>query len=145
MAQCCLSHDPFVEESQDAGRAIWVAGLSDGSFAYQDDGRPGVEPASAWLRLAAHLKQTGLHLVSLRLKFRTEWLDLLPQDCAAYYFARGVGAVVGGPSRPFVALGFCKDESGPFTVARVAVPELIVETWEGRDAGRDDPRVIVRG
>ena len=42
--------DPYISAYADSN-PIWIVKLSNGETVYQDDGRPDVEPESAWLRL----------------------------------------------------------------------------------------------
>src|SRR4051812_18382888 len=83
--------DDYVRELQeDHATAVWVAELSDGSTVYMDDGRPGVTPHSAWLRLAGHLAKSGLGIRELWLKFRSNELRILPSGAAGYFFSKSV-------------------------------------------------------
>jgi hypothetical protein len=127
-----------VREAQDAGRAVWVAGLSDGSRVFQDDadGEWG-----AWPRLADYLRATGLAIVSLSLKFRSQWLRAAPENAPGYYVSRGVMGVVGGEMGAFVAVGWVHGDR--LRVLRVHVPELLVFCEEDRDIPTDDPRLIL--
>jgi hypothetical protein len=44
--------DEYVTELQhDRATAIWLVKLDDGSVIAMDDGRPGENPSSAWIRL----------------------------------------------------------------------------------------------
>ena len=50
------SIDTYVNVYGDS-HPMWIAKLSNGETIYQDDGRPEVEPASAWLRLKDYCDQ----------------------------------------------------------------------------------------
>jgi hypothetical protein len=133
--------DEFVSELQDASAlAIWQCELSDGSVVSMDDGRPGIEPRSAWLRLAAYLKSSGLKIVGMWLKFRTNCdKNILPRNADGYFFSKNV----------IDALGRSDDEGGrqasPFfyivgalvngkiEVQRYSIPSLTLIDTEIRD------------
>jgi hypothetical protein len=136
-----FSEDDWVLELQDAGRAIWVASLSDGRKVYQDDGRPGLPQSgdSSWQRLRRFLSKTQLSIVWLVLKFRTEWLCPLPTNARGYYYSQGVFALVGGPTWKTVVLGWADDR---LHVVTVAVPELEVAVQDVRPI-TEDRRLIL--
>ncbi len=66
-----LSPDDYVEEMQERRYAVWIAKLTDGTSVWMDDGRPGVRPDSAWLRLCDYVAVHKLRIVDIDLKFRT--------------------------------------------------------------------------
>lgn len=131
--------DAYLEDVMDRGQALWVAALTDGRLVYQDDGRPDTD-GPAWLRLSTLLREESLGIRSLRLRFRTEWWCGLPEGAPAYYFSKGIGGVVGGPTQPFYAVGYEVD--GHLRVARVAVPDLAVLGWEDRPLPVGDLRLL---
>jgi hypothetical protein len=55
----------------DRRQALWRAELSDGRVVVMDDGRPGVSPDSAWLRLAEEVRRTGVRIRRLWPQFRS--------------------------------------------------------------------------
>ena len=51
--------------------AVWCAVLSNGENIIEDDGRPGVHPASTWERLREYCMENNLFITSMKIKFRT--------------------------------------------------------------------------
>lgn len=123
--------DDFTRFLEDDRRtALWRARLSDGRVIVQDDGRPGMEPASAWLRLKSHLQEhSGLSLLSLWIQFRSHHKkNILPENASGYFFCKSeIGFWGSGSSQSFYLLGAL--QNGVLTVQKWSVPELIlVET-----------------
>lgn len=135
-----FGEDDYLRELQDAGKALWVATLSDGSCVYQDDGRRG-EPA--WVCLSRYLAESFLRITCFRLKFRSEWLSAVPDDMPGYFFSRGVGATLGGPAQNFYAVGWVGYDLARLHVRKVHVPELAVFHEEERPLPQNDPRLIL--
>lgn len=74
---------------------FWQVQLSDGQVVFQDDGRPGIEPASAWIRLGNCLKQhPDIGIVRFGVYFRNN-SHFLPDEKAGYYFSKGLLQGVG--------------------------------------------------
>jgi len=101
MNELCTQPDEFLEE-----KAIWIATLTDGTKVYQDDDRPGVSEPSAWIRLGRYLKEHGLGIVEMELRFRSHVIPL-PKDAPGYYFARGIkrDAAAGSVNEHFLCAG----------------------------------------
>lgn len=97
----CTQPDEFLEE-----KAIWIVTLSDGTKVYQDDDRPGVDEPSAWIRLGHYLREAGLGIVGMELRFRSHVVPL-PSDVPGYYFARGIkrDAIAGSKNQHFLCAG----------------------------------------
>lgn len=128
----CKSEDDFVFE-----RPRWIAHLSNGERIIQDDGRPGVNPPQAWLRLKEYCRQNSLSVVNLTLQFRSHHEAPLPANAEAYYFINKVAAVYGGPTLGFFLVG-ALTEDGKLRVQHWKVPELVYfgeETRKLEDAG----------
>lgn len=138
-----FEHDGYVEELQvDRGEAVWRAELSDGTVATMDDGRPGCEPRSAWLRLAAHCEDRGLSVVKLWLEFRSNAArDILPERADGYFFSKCVlGMFNAADTLSFYLVGSL--HQGKLVVQRWKVPELLLLDVEERDAGYSGPCLI---
>lgn len=90
----CFADDPlameFVAELQtDRATAVWYARLSDGREVVMDDGRPGEEQPSAWLRLADHCLTQNVRVTALWLAFRSHVLrHILPENAEGYFFCK---------------------------------------------------------
>jgi hypothetical protein len=124
--------DEWLRDCQDAGRPLWVASLSDGREFWADDGRPGAEPHSAWLRLKALVEREELRVVGLRLKFRSVQKSPLPAYADGYFFSKGLVAAMGGAQTHFFLVGALVD--GALRVQKWQVPEMILFEEEERDA-----------
>lgn len=129
-----LSPDDYVEELQERRQALWIAKLTDGTSVWMDDGRPGVNPASAWLRLGQYLKETGLQVVDLDLKFRSNRVsNIFRAASAAHFFCKQSVGLLHNPGQTecFYLLGLLiKDK---VVVQRWKVPELILMDVAERD------------
>jgi hypothetical protein len=117
----CLTEDAYVRELLET-RVGWEVGLSDGSIAHCDDGRPG-QTGSAWVRLGQYLRRTGLRAVSYHLRFRSHREQAAPDHQGAYFFRRGAALELGGETIRYVLAGHAR---GPrIHLQRWADPELI--------------------
>lgn len=146
----CTHEDDFLREQAMKGQARWTARLSSGQLVYQDDNRPGEEPASAWVRLAEHLRNTGERIVSLWLQFRDHVERPLADDAAGYFFARVAGGVwPGDETYDFYLLGQLEYQlengltKASVMVQRWKVPELIFCEVTQRDP--EDARAMGQG
>jgi hypothetical protein len=81
MFTVCKNEDDFLED-----KSVWFVDLSNGERIWMDDGRPGVEPSSAWRRLGIYIKENKLKIVSLYLKFRSHIEKPLPDNALGYFF-----------------------------------------------------------
>lgn len=133
------SADAFVTLAEDdysrefwLANARWVATLSDGRRAHQDDGRPG-HPDSAWLRLGRFLAASGLHLVGLRVGFRNGPAFVLPGDADGYFFRTAAGAFANGRGRTYRLYLAGHLQGGLVRVRTYQVPEMRLLEEEDRD------------
>lgn len=131
----CTAEDPFTFE-QWLSRARWTATLSSGLEVIQDDGRPGVHPESAWLRLGAYCREHGLWVHRLQIAFRNENAVVLPQPADGYYFRKTAGGFLGCETYGFYLVGWLA--GGVLTVRKYQVPEMLLVSEETRDP--DDER-----
>jgi hypothetical protein len=131
----CTIPDDFIED-----KPIWVAVLSNGITAYQDDDRPGLEPSS-WLRLREYVKQTESRIIKLYLKFRSHVECPMPDNAEHYYFCKKAAAFWdGSPTRHSVLIGYANDDT--INVQEWAVPELIQIGSETREVSRYSHLII---
>ena len=120
----CTVCDDFVPELR------WIVELSNGLTVYQDDGRPGLEPASAWIRLKSYLQEYSLvKIEKFRIEFRSH-IEYLPDRQEGYYFSLGVGATWGGSTDRHFNTGILVGDE--IRIITWKVPELIVFSTETR-------------
>lgn len=128
--------DYTMELETDRKTALWRAELSDGSVVCMDDHRPGVQPHSAWVRLAEHVGRTGLRIRRLWLQFRSNHKrDILPADADGYFFCKSALGSWGNPETfSFYLVGYLQSEK--LVVQRWSVPDLNLVDAEERDPAR---------
>lgn len=127
----CTIEDDFVRDRFES-ETRWVAVLSDGRKVFQDDNRPDVFPASAWLRLKEYCEKTGNKIVKMHIQFRTHVVSL-PDDAPGYYFSKGVAGIAfseasDGTWGQFIVGTLL--ENGSLQRITYRVPELIIEKNE---------------
>jgi hypothetical protein len=127
----CTEEDNFTIE-----RMRWLADLSDGRTVLQDDGRPGLEPYQAWLRLKEFCRQTGISVVNLRLQFRSHIEAPLPDNAPAYFFSHKAGALMssGEPTHTdlFYLIGYLIPEKEAVYIEHYLAPAIILVETETR-------------
>ena len=109
----------------------WIATLSNGDTVYQDDGRPEVEPESAWARLKIYCEENSLHITNIKVKNRSH-LEDVGSDYDGYFFCKGVGAVMFGYFT-LHTFNIVIIENGKLRVRTWRLPELIPERFEDRE------------
>jgi DNA-binding NarL/FixJ family response regulator len=127
--------DDYTRELEtDHGQALWRAELSDGRVVVMDDGRPGVDPPSAWLRLADEVRRTGVRVVRLWPQFRDNaQRDCLPANAEGYFLAKAALGMWGlANTLHFMLVGYLQGDE--IVLQRWSVPELILVEVERRDA-----------
>jgi hypothetical protein len=113
--------------------ALWTAELSNGEFVVQDDGRPGLKPESAWLRLGEYVRQNNLRIVGLSIRFRNEPPIVLPRDAKGYFFRKSLGAFLYTEHIfQFYIIGYLDNHL--VRVSKYKVPEMILVEQSDRDA-----------
>ena len=136
--------DDYVRELQDDRKtAVWKAKLSDGRVVYMDDGRPGMEPSSAWLRLRRLVEETGVRVVGLSLQFRSHQQEnILPADAEGYFFRKSaLGFPTGTDTIESYLVGHLTE--GRLFVQRWRVPELVMVEEQERDPAEARESLIV--
>jgi hypothetical protein len=118
----CTTEDDFVRD-----KLRWVVRLSNGDTVYQDDDRPGVEPASAWKRLKRHCEESGLHIVSMIVQFRSHVEPVGVEDAPGYFFVNTVMAVCGDNETTYhgYVTGYLRDD-GLIDYVHWLTPSLVV-------------------
>lgn len=130
--------DEFTREKW-LNEARWTALLSNGQTVIQDDGRPGADPASAWLRLGMYVTEMNLKIVGLTLQFRSELPLHMPKDAEGYFFRKSMGAFLNtGQTFGFYLIGHLAN--GVIHVRQYKVPEMILVETTTRDP--DDPKKV---
>tara|TARA_Y100000310_G_scaffold271078_1_gene285370 strand:+ start:48 stop:467 length:420 start_codon:yes stop_codon:yes gene_type:complete len=114
---CTNGDDKFLRE-----KTIWIVELSNGISVFQDDDRPGIAPASAWLRLKKYVEENSLFIAKLSIKFRSHTKKLPAAE--QYHFAKGVGCLVGSEPDDYYIFGLLS--SGVLTRKKFKVPEIIL-------------------
>ena len=110
---------------------LWIATLSNGETIYQDDGRPNVEPASAWIRLKRYCKINDVYITNMKIRNRSHVQDI-GSDYDGYFFCKGAGGLLFGDMtlHTFI-IGTLAGEK--LSVKKWRLPELISEESEERD------------
>ncbi len=144
MPLICTADDDFILSRQmDHAQAQWLARLASGPTVIQDDGRPGIEPHSAWLRLGKHCQETGDRIVEFWLRFRTHTVrDIMPLNADGYFFAKQAARSlhVRTDTLEFLLVGYLQNET--LRVQRWKVPELFMLDEQKRDWRKAGPCLI---
>ena len=122
--------DEFLEHVW-LNKARWEVVLNNGETIYQDDGRPGLDPSSAWIRLYNRCVNEGLYIIEMRFGFRNN-MKSLPSNMDGYYFSHGaVGALGNTRSFSFFMVGFL--DNGILRVTQWKTPEMLENHTEIRN------------
>jgi len=81
----CITEDSFLED-----KTIWVAYLSNGVVAYQDDHRNGQREPIAWKRLHDYCLKEEVGISSLHIKFRSNVIHITHPNSEGHYFSYGI-------------------------------------------------------
>jgi|TARA_R100001163_G_scaffold61502_1_gene51554 hypothetical protein len=120
---------------------IWIATLSNDEVIYQDDGRPDVEPASAWLRMKQYCEENDLHITNMKVRNRSHIEDA-GSNYDGYFFCKGAGALMFGDFTVHTFnIGVL--ENGKLRVRTWRLPELIPERFEERDPYEASPECLI--
>lgn len=137
----CKTVDDFIRD-----KLRWVVELSNGETVYEDDDRPGEDPPSAWVRLRAYCHDNRLHVVGMRLQFRTHIVGVGPDEGIpdGFYFVKSAYGIMGVDGRQenygaYIA-GYLKD--GKIFVTRWKTPELEQLGHEVREHQADSLSLI---
>lgn len=140
----CFAEDDFTRMlEEDSGTALWQALLSDGRVVTMDDGRPGEEIHSAWIRLGHYIRQTGLRINKLWLKFRCNRDENILAGCAdGYFFSKSIMSEMNSdsPGLMFYLVGTLVGDA--LYVERWSVPSLILIDRECRSLDKVESQLI---
>ena len=117
MNLCTKEKDKFLRE-----KTIWVAKLSDGTIVYQDDGRPGLDQPSAWLRMKGYVEKNDLHIEELSIKFRSHVEKIRSGEY--YHFSKAIACMVGESYEDYFI--FSTLRSGKLTRVWYMIPHIII-------------------
>ena len=127
----CQIEDQYVSE-----RVKWIVQLSDGTYVFQDDERPGVYPYSAWTRLKNHLKGSNKFIVRMHLEFRSNRKENAAMaNAQAYFFCKQAIGSIGMGEKDTIGCYLVGNlhENGLVIVQQYRVPELILAGEEYRN------------
>jgi hypothetical protein len=114
------------------GNARWIATLSDGRTAY-DNNR---EDVSTWSELHDFCYANGIWITKLYAHFRSNYIHL-PSGKEGYFFTRSVlGSLMEGSNTYYFLLGYIEDNV--VKIQKYRIPEMIlVETEERNPVGME--------
>jgi len=122
--------DDFLQQYIE-GCPRWEVTLNNGEHFCQDDGRPGLKPRSAWLRLGKYCQENDLYITNMLIGFRDN-VHHLPPDQDGYYFSHGARGAFGNPKT--MKLFFVGAlQNGVLEVTCWKVPEMLKEATTIRD------------
>lgn len=125
----CTKRDDFIIDYQEQ-LPSWIVTLNSGVTVYQDDGRPGIEPHSAWERLYNHCQETNDYIVSMTIKFRSN-MHQLSSNADGYYFSKGARAGFAFPTMQLFFVGTLQNNR--LIVTCWKTPEMLKEESEERN------------
>ena len=136
----CLDDCKYLED-----KSVWIATLSNGITADQDDDKSGKEPV-AWRRLHKYCKENGVHVIGMCLKFRSNVITIkCPEEIDGFYFSYGAQREFDEDiTRAYYVCGYLKDERINYTW--YTIPELLEEKTgqrKTREQDFSDARLIV--
>jgi hypothetical protein len=113
---------------------MWIAKLSNGETVYQDDDRPEVHPASAWLRLRDYCIQEKIHVKSLLLKNKSNQVVAIQDDeNDGVFLTKAAGAFLfGDETLEFFNVGVIKN--GKAHLTKWKMPDMTRDLREEREA-----------
>jgi len=101
--------------------AVWCVVLSNGVNIIEDDGRPGVYPASSWERLRFYCNINELSIKEMKIKFRTNERHL-DVDGEAVFFCKSLLAGISSKNTFSYLTGTLKE--GILKIVKWRVPDL---------------------
>jgi hypothetical protein len=121
----------------------WVVRLNNDEIVYEDDGRAGEDPPSAWLRLGDYCRENKLHITQMWLQFRSARIEVQPANAKGYFFAKCVFAVWGDDQSYQAYVAGTLEEDGKIHTTRWRVPELLEMDRQIRDVDPENPSLIL--
>ena len=136
----CTQVDEYMARLFDTG-TVWTCTLSDGTQAYQDDGRPDIKPKSAWLRMKQYCEQNNLYIESIKVRNRSHAEDV-GSGHDGYFFCKGAGALL-FQDLTVHTFNIGHIENGKLYVRTWRLPELVAERFEERDPYEASPDCLI--
>lgn len=137
----CTTEDNYVLEYRET-MPSWIVWLNSGLAVFQDDGKPGVEEYSAWIRLRNYCQETGDYIVGMMIRFRSN-THSLPENADGYYFGKGArGSFELPKTHQLFYVGTLQNDV--LNVECWKVPEMLYEYTEQRPIDEDNPCLIKR-
>lgn len=109
------------------GKYVWVAQLSDGGFAYQDED---LYPGLAWNRLEKYVKENNLSITNIGVKLSSHEEWPFPPNQKGYYASRGMIGFLDGRQIHTLVIGYVSDKLYTQTYK---CPELLEVEKDERD------------
>jgi hypothetical protein len=101
--------------------AVWCAVLSNGENVIEDDGRPGVYPASAWGRMKDYCELNGLHVTEMKIRFRKSERHLDIEGDGVFFCKSVLAGISAKNSFSYLTGTLCE---GILKVVKWSVPDL---------------------
>tara|TARA_R110000765_G_scaffold93225_7_gene175808 strand:- start:21742 stop:22275 length:534 start_codon:yes stop_codon:yes gene_type:complete len=139
MLYVCKEYDDYLGKFAEKN-AIWYVTLSNGETVYQDDGRPNVEPSSAWVRLKDYCGENNVYIEEMFLKYRSNVIKTA-SNVKGYYFCKSVsGLLFSDETRHSYVVGSVDGDK--VSISSWKTPELTPEFSEIRPRPDSDECII---
>ena len=121
MSLCVNAKDEIIQD-----KPIWIVTLNTGRKIFQDDGRPGEDEPSAWIRLKQYLDDNKhLYIDSISLKFGSHIINnFIPPNVPAIYFSKAIITTLDIESKECFIVGFQGGDVNKFFRYWYILPEL---------------------
>jgi len=129
-SEVCTQLDKWMDDTW-VHSTRWVVELSNGETVWQDDGRPGLDEDSAWVRLKNYCENNGYTIKSMRLQFRNNKPEQVYSGGESYFFSKLIRASFGTSKNDqvlnthYYLVGMQKD--GAVYIDKWLVPALVVQ------------------
>jgi hypothetical protein len=123
-------------------KPIWGAELSNGEIVYQDDERPGYEPAIAWRRLRGYCLTGNIYLKNLWLQYFSHKISALPSNVPGYFFSfKNVFLLDSKSNFDYYMIGIVSGDS--VIIQNYKIPELLYHGYTIRRVEKCDEESII--
>ena len=139
MKLICTTWDDWLQEQKELV-TLWTVRLTDGTEVYQDDGRPGIKPESAWTRLKNYCEQNDLGIDFMRISFRRNNKDV-GHGADGFFFCKSLlCGIMASKGTYYYVVGTIND--GVLTTTKWEVPSLLDNNTEERDINEYNDCII---